>query len=360
MPRIPDRVIQSVFFLYKSREDAEAGKDPGGTGFVLGAGLTHLSVSDGPAFYGVTNWHVACQSGYSVIRLNTADGGADIREYGPEDWHFIPRGPDVAVVPLELESRYPNVAPHVHVAQCVPKGGWSIGRDDNPSVGDDVFMLGLFVDHKGLTTNVPSARFGNVSMLPSPSAPIEQLTGYMGESYVVDMHSRTGFSGSPVFLFRTFGSDLTTSSHKIARLTVDDRSYARGSIEHFDVTNARAELRTLFYFLGIHWGQFPERWDLREGPLEENRPIAITDGSYVRGFSGMTLVVPAWDIVEVLNLPKLQKMRESKKQSMAKRVRPIAETVKPAAASASDENPAHREDFTHLLNEAARRREQED
>src|SRR5258707_1186988 len=66
-------------------------------------------------------------------------------------------------------------------------------------VGDDTFMIGLFLDHAGVTTNVPSARFGNISMLPNPRATIRQSTGYDGVSYVVDMHSRTGFSGSPVF-----------------------------------------------------------------------------------------------------------------------------------------------------------------
>ncbi len=314
MPRIPERVIQSVFFLYRSREDAEAGKDPGGTGFVLGTGLRHLCVSDGPAFYGVTNWHVACQGGYSVIRLNTARG-ATVREYGPEDWHFIPRGPDVAVVPLDLEYNLPQDIPHVHVAQFAPQGGWpgDSSNRDKPSVGDDVFMLGLFVDHKGLTTDVPSARFGNVSMLPDPSARIEQPTGYLGESYIVDMHSRTGFSGSPVFLFRTFGSDLTTAEHGLERLKFTFPNYPLREKQDVDVRSARVELRTLFYFLGIHWGQFPERWELREGRLDEVSPGAITDGSYVKGFSGMTLVAPASHILEVLNLPKLQKMREINK-----------------------------------------------
>ena len=268
MPRIPDRVIESVFFLYKSREDAEAGKEPGGTGFVLGTGLTYLRVSDGPAYYGVTNWHVACQSGYSVIKLRTADGRGDVREFGPEDWFFIPQGPDVAVIPLELDYRLPYDVPHVHASGFAPQGGWPGGPSnrDLPSVGDDAFMLGLFVDHKGLTTDVPSARFGNISMLPSTSALIKQPTGYMGESYIVDMHSRTGFSGSPVFLFRTFGSDLTTGEHGLERLTFTFPNYPLRDRHEIDVSSARVELRTLFYFLGIHWGL-----SMSDGSCEKDR-----------------------------------------------------------------------------------------
>lgn len=95
MPRIPERVIKSVFFLYKDVDDAKAGRDPGGTGFILATGLSHLTASDGPAFYAVTNQHVACTGGFPVIRLDSLKGGTDIREFGPGEWQFIPYGPDV-------------------------------------------------------------------------------------------------------------------------------------------------------------------------------------------------------------------------------------------------------------------------
>jgi hypothetical protein len=36
MPRIEDRLLKSVIYLYKSKEDAESGA-PGGTGFWLGS-----------------------------------------------------------------------------------------------------------------------------------------------------------------------------------------------------------------------------------------------------------------------------------------------------------------------------------
>jgi len=318
MPRIPEHVIKSVFFLYRNRADAEACRNPGGTGFILATGLNHLTVSDGPAFYAVTNSHVACTGGFPVIRLDTLKGGTDIREFEPDEWQFIPYGPDVAMVPLELEYGLRHEIPYVHAASFVPKPKWRGIGPYEPCVGDDVFMLGLFVDHSGLTTNVPSARFGNISMLPSADAPIKQPTKFMGESYVVDMHSRTGFSGSPFFMFRTFGSDLTTNRYEIESLKVDRDRVRNGIHGDIDFSHAEVRLRTLFYFLGIHWGQFPEKWELKDKPLEEAESHLITDGKYVDGWSGMTCVVPTWDILKVLDLPKLKIHRENLMRSERK------------------------------------------
>jgi hypothetical protein len=71
--------------------------------------------------------------------------------------------------------------------------------------GDDVFMVGRFIDHDGGNKNRPALRFGNISIDPTP---IMQDNGVRVPAYCVDLHSRTGFSGSPVFVYRTPGPDL--------------------------------------------------------------------------------------------------------------------------------------------------------
>jgi hypothetical protein len=38
MPKITDNVLNSVFFLYATRQDALEGKNPGGSGFFLETG----------------------------------------------------------------------------------------------------------------------------------------------------------------------------------------------------------------------------------------------------------------------------------------------------------------------------------
>ena len=34
MPKIPPQVLNAVFYLYRTADDAKAGRDPGGTGFI--------------------------------------------------------------------------------------------------------------------------------------------------------------------------------------------------------------------------------------------------------------------------------------------------------------------------------------
>ncbi len=345
MPQIPGNVIDGVFYLYRDRRDALAGKNPGGTGFIVRYQGGYIGHVPGDHFYGVTNWHVACKRGFSTIRLNTKDGGTDIMEFGPEDWHFLPGKYDVVVIPLSLREHVHNVS-SVSTHTFSPDPKLRYGRI---GIGEDVFMIGLFIDHDGVTTNVPSARFGHVSMLPNAKATIEQPTGYRGESYVIDMHSRTGFSGSPVYVYRTFGNDLTESwGHEFDDLEIRES----GMSGHF---RGRLRTRNLFQLLGIHWGQFPEKWELHQkAKFEESRRDLIIDGAYVEGMSGMTCVIPAWQILEVLDVPILKDLRQpaidAANQAKASRAE--------SAPQSDDVNPNHLEDLTRLVDVAARKRPQ--
>lgn len=313
MPRIPQAVVNVVFYLYASVEEARRGEKPGGTGFIVLFDGTFTEDAPTRAFYGVTNWHVACAGGYSVIRLNTIDGGTDIIDLGPDQWFFIPGMHDVAVVPLNIGA--------VHQVSSISTqsiGFASAEMNTGPhiGIGEDVFMVGLFIDHDGKTTNIPSVRFGNVSMLPSSKATIKQPTGYQGESYVLDLHSRTGFSGSPVFAYRTFGSDLANFwGEKFEEIELVDRNANFGLSTNYVGSNnskrysGRLRFQNMFVFLGIHWGQFPERWELKNRGIQESRRDLIFDGAYVEGMSGMTCVIPASCILEVMNIPKLKELR---------------------------------------------------
>jgi len=311
MPRVPQHVIDSVFYLYANGQDAIDGKTPGGTGFV--ASVTEFAYNRSFEFhYGVTNWHVSCQAGCSVIRLNRLDGECDIVEKGPEDWHFIAGRQDVAVVALDLDRR-------VHKTGSVNTSLFAAKPSMRQlSVGDDVFMLGLFVDHVGTTTNNPSARFGHISMMPDAHATIEQPTTYRGESFVLDLHSRTGYSGSPVFVFRTPLADLgdpwpRLQGHVDAGLIAHQlrqTGFAAEPRSH-EVSVEFKLPRTLFALLGIHWAQFPERWEIKNPDLigDAEARAFVTNGAYVSGLSGMTCVIPAWEIKEVLDLPDLKEKR---------------------------------------------------
>ena len=160
VPKIPQQVLSSVFYLYETKADADAGRDPGGTGFILG--WTHELPAVPVHYYAVTNWHVAVKEPAPderpqcpVIRLNTKYGTTQAIDLKPENWHHIQGGIDIAVTPIEFDVRHMDwsFVPSDMVA-------WELDIENGlVGVGDDVFMVGLFVDHDGEAVNVPSSRF---------------------------------------------------------------------------------------------------------------------------------------------------------------------------------------------------------
>jgi hypothetical protein len=354
VPRIPQNVVDCTFFLYRNREEAEAGRNPRGTGFVVE--YPHAGESGREllrSYYAITNWHVACDGGASVIRVNLSRGDTEVFEFEPDQWHFIPGKMDVAVVPLDLDhGRHRIASISIHMFAHAPHDQWGNGI----FVGDDVFMIGMFFDHQAQSKNLPAARFGNISMLPDKEALIKQPTRYRGLSYIVDMHSRTGFSGSPVFMYRTFGSDLARSDHRFEALQMDRRGTdITGEIPKF-LVSGKLNIKPVLKLLGIHWGQFPEEWEITGKRKKTNRSENAAGSSatlteYVEGVSGMTCVIPAWEILEILELPKYQKLRKEKEAASEPDTSPRPESVPPRA---SDANPTHQEDFSRLLNAASK------
>ena len=293
MPKIPERLIDCVFYLYKNRRDAENGEKYGGTGFLVG--IPSEKIPDRYYTYGVTNWHVAVDGGFSVIRLNTLDGATDIFEFDPQDWEFFPEGDDIAVSPrLPFDS---SLHKGIFILTSVFATDEAVLKFEI-GVGDDVFMVGRFIDHDGGATNLPAVRFGNISVMPTA---IEQPTGYKGKSYCIDLHSRTGYSGSPVFVYRTAAGNL-------------DETARTGKIF--------GEIHFFLFLLGIHWGQFPEEWEivLREKLTEVMRQNLITDGNYIRGVSGMTCVIPAQKILDLLDIPKYRNERIKEDEELERNI----------------------------------------
>jgi hypothetical protein len=342
MPKIPPQVLDCSFYLYETVEQAKRGTEFGGTGFFIGY------PTDRPEQvlpYAVTNKHVAVRDGFSVIRINKIGGGTDIFDFDASEWEFCPAGNDLAVITpslLRLRGDMHQVTT-IPVNMFVEKSDLSISTF---AAGEDIFMVGRFVDHDGAAKNVPAARFGNISTLPQI---IAQPTGAKDlESFILDIHSRTGYSGSPVFVYRTHGSDLTTNALNVS---------ASG---HF------------IKLLGLHWGQFPEKWELKDKEkkkeaLNEVAPLQLSDNEkYVEGWSGMTLAIPAWAIREFLDRAKFARERgkimDQLKQANGDTA-PVAESSAPASPASAesvaprtnDANPKHREDFMRLVGEAARK-----
>jgi hypothetical protein len=286
MPQLGEykALLDCVFFLYDSADGAKTGEPYGATGFFVSVPSKKMESRLFP--YAVTNWHAAVEGKNSVIGVNTVDGSRDAIVLKPEDWHYIPGKHDIAVAPLHGRNDAHKIK-FLHPSYFMSDDE-EIGMDIN--AGDDVFMVGRFVDYDGIQTNQPAVRFGHISI---SNANVKQGTDYKGRSIVVDMHSRTGFSGSPVFVYRTAGSVFPPQSPTGRGLT-----WGGGHV---------------MKLLGIHWGQFPEKWELREGGITE--ADLITDGQYVKGLSGMTCVCPCSAIQELLYLPELVKMREMEERT---------------------------------------------
>jgi hypothetical protein len=278
----------------------------------------------------------------SVIRMNTIYGDNDIIEYGPEHWEFsAATGYDIAVVPLPIKTS-------VHRYSLIPISGFVTTEKAAAAKigpGDDVFMVGRFVDHDGGATNVPAVRFGNISSMP---APIKQATGKSANCYCIDMHSRSGYSGSPVFVYRTPGFDL----EQIAQ---------RKSDGGLSILTAGVNF---FGLLGIHFGQFPELWEIsgkKKQTSEAAAPGLIVEGQYIKGLSGMTCVLPASSILEVLQMPKLKALRDRADDAWEAKARregfpPVAESAPPTKA----DSPSHKKAFNRLLGAAVKKKPQAD
>jgi hypothetical protein len=342
-------ILDFVCFLYESSDDARNGVNSGGTGFFVSVPskrwpdrVHHTHV--------ISNWHVTTGGPpppCPVVRINRHDGAIETVEYHPDDWHYIQGGADIVVSPpLYLQSNIHKVASALIDVLITAEQE----KEVELGAADDVFMVGRFVDYEGVDETVPAFRFGHISIA---DARIRQITGYQGRSIVADMHSRTGFSGSPVFYWRTSGTVLPDSR--------EGKGLKSGNI-----LVAGHELR----IIGIHYGQFPESWELKTKDNTSTRvkhhQALITEGAYIEGLSGMTCIAPAQDIIDLLNKPELAAMREAKEIEYEANLggRPIGPKMEKASrqnetpAEPEGDNPEHKEDFTRLLGVAAKAKPQ--
>jgi len=260
MPRIDDQFLQTAVYLYKDRKDAKENANAGASGFVVYHESTHFT---GMPYYIATNAHVI-RDGFSVIRINKKSEGYDVLESHPAMWLEHPDGDDLAICPIML---FPDHDFNfVRDTGCVDEDKL---RQFNIGVGDEVFMVGRFIYHSGERRNIPIARFGNIAMMPLEE--IENGIGKKRKHFLVEVRSVSGFSGSPVFVY-----DVPTSP---------------------SLDNVRPE-RFTSLLLGIDCGHSPKR----EKQLS----------------AGIAAVVPAWRLVELLEHPKMKRMREEKEIEVKK------------------------------------------
>jgi hypothetical protein len=284
MPRLERDISNSVFFLYRRCETTGDLTGPCGTGFLV-EHRTDLVWEPGAIHvYAVTNWHVAVQLGASIVRLNTGDGKTRLLEFDPVDWEFNSAGDDLAVLDISDHLQQSDLFSCVLTSDFADR---AFIAQHEFGLGEDAFMLGLFVPHHGGERNIPMARFGNVAMIADDNAPILQERGRPRPSHIVDMRSRTGFSGSPVFVYRTPADDLRNPN----------------SIGWTSKPDGNRFLK----LLGIHTGQFGEPLEVKLG---ERHGDPVKEGDVIEIPSSMTSVVPSDRIADLLEIDVFAEARK--------------------------------------------------
>jgi hypothetical protein len=305
VPKIGHRYDNCVFYLYRTNPKSGKIEGPLGTGFFVFKFGEGEPGKRGVHYYGITNHHVAVALGASMIRINTKGGGTRFLPFETEDWHFLPGGlVDLCAVDIDMSNFQPD-----DEWKCVSEYSF-LCKDEavrlDIGFGENTFMIGLFVSHHGGSRNVPSARFGNVAMMADDNTPISTEGNYCSPCHLIDMRSRSGFSGSPVFIYRTPVDDL---SPQYQGRPIDTK-------------------KNLFSrFFGVHCSQFQEPIKIRtvrkltEGTNdaeivesteigEAGDPIGTGDRLIIP--SSMTIVVPSWRVSELLNLEVFEMARKAR------------------------------------------------
>jgi len=111
------------------------------------------------------------------------------------------------------------------------------------------------------------------------------------------MRSRNGFSGSPVWVWRTPYDDM-------------NRVGFNGREQLFHPRNA------FLYLVGVHRGQFREQTTIRSAEAER----ALHSGDDIEIASSMTVIVPAWEITALLDKDTF-KQKRVERDSRSERVK---------------------------------------
>jgi hypothetical protein len=269
MPRVPDGILESVFYLYETAQDADNGEHNGGTGFLVSVQRDDQSPK---TLYAVSNRHVvgpAPLGHATVARVNTADGNYEILD--ALTWKPHDDGDDVAIARIELGTE--SVYSSIRSTQLLRPDDLDIGTSaSSPSrifgPGNEVLLVGRSADHEGRERNYPVVRFGNIAMMPSE--PIGNELGFDQESFIVESRSFGGFSGSPVIV------------------------YPEAFITEDGVFDTYVGMRT--WLLGIVWGHA----DLFQRVLESDQETPHQDKLWVKQNSGLMYVVPSWKLLDML------------------------------------------------------------
>lgn len=300
VPRVPEHLIRPVLYVYPSEDAALEDTRYGGTAFLLGVwGVEPTDWADEAnprSLYVVTAAHVVKGKGTRVLRINKHGGGWEPLSVNEGTW-FLDDEKDLAILPVEADILEYDVtwfpAQRIITEEIFDKEGFG--------PGDDVVLIGRFREYGGKTRNFPSVRFGNISNLPHED--IQMQEGGSHPAFLVEMRSRGGFSGSPVFIFQSY----------LAGVPLDFRGLSERGEAIFGTLTAKSDP----YLLGVDLGQYPTWLDVYNKPKGEpatKKNVRKNDALAIKELSAVTVVRPGWDLVNLLKRGDVMKPRRLKKQ----------------------------------------------
>lgn len=307
--RVSDKVLSVTVFL---------GRDDSGDFVAYGTGFITVVKTDGYLFQQVvTASHVIEQINFDPIcvRINRLDGRMEHAYLNLKDWVFHPdKSVDIAVCPANIPPEQYAIR-HIDIEKALLTK--EVLEEHDLGVGDEVYMSGMYTRHLGSTANTPIVRIGNLAAIPREK--VETDRGYV-RAYLIEARSIGGLSGSPVFLHPA--PVKFNSSGQI--------KFATGNVE---------------YFLGMMQGHH-----VTSNPTD----IASPDDDYTPADmnTGIGVVIPADQIMDVIRLPKLEAQRKKLTKEAKEKAGFVPDAAAPVPSTKAD-NPSHEEDFNRLLTSVA-------
>jgi hypothetical protein len=312
VPYVNLATLGSSIFLYGSESDASEGANWGGSGLLVG--VPSQANPSRVHLYAVTNDHVA--DGCPVVRLVNVLGEPYVLPGTSADWYPHPDGDDVAIRPL---GAVPDHA-YWYVPDQLLLSRADLSPEERPyqiAPGDDCLMVGRYINREQRQFDRPVVRFGNLAMLPE--VVYQEERSFDQESFLVDMRSQAGFSGSPVFVY--YEAEGWRALPPMPDLPeIDDFEEPEERVKAADARIEALEQRVAgrhssgimgkTWLLGVEWGHLPVWENVYDGDQKIGR---------MRVSSGMAGVVPAWKLADLLNEKDIQMARDKTEKQLAER-----------------------------------------
>lgn len=281
--RIPDEIRQSVCFI--GTEDASGHVSLGGTVVVASVPLGRPYRF---ASYLITGRHCVAKASASgdkiVLRVNGRKEGVQVVDISKLTWDYPDNAAsDIAVSELIGDGYKADLKVYPIDAAMI------LTQDESERVqlglGEELICIGLFHHRQGDRRNIPIARFGNIAALPEEPL-IDEWSGLEYDAFLAEIRSIGGLSGSPVF----------------ARLPAG-RKDSNGTIVN----------TPQWFWLGVVRGHWTD-------------PQVVSAEQQMMN-TGIALVTPAWEALELLDRGDFVKERKEAEQTIRKSEAPTQDSV---------------------------------